>query len=198
MLHIVLGIGQEDQFYRARHELKDLLDLFQVHGWSGGLLAVVMGMVVAEEHAVRAYFCVGACLADQLQRSLMLRACLGLSPALLLPLVGWKFAQIFDHIDDADILGEVFLDASADDYFCSALGAGEDFAIGLDGESAGDAFLAVGVSAPRDYSRRAVVDVEIKAAQRACWSERLWWELWHSNSSLYYQSSSYNCIPKQS
>jgi hypothetical protein len=30
MLHIVLGIGQEDQLYRTGHKLKDLFHLFEV------------------------------------------------------------------------------------------------------------------------------------------------------------------------
>lgn len=97
----------------------------------------------------------------------MLRTFLDQTLAFLLSLVNGVFLQIFDNIDDGDALGQVFLHTPTDHHLRTALRAEEDLAIGLDGQSSGDALLAVGVPAARDHPRGAVVDIEVRAAEWA-------------------------------
>jgi hypothetical protein len=100
---------------------------------------------------------------------MVLRARIATRLPLLLFLIGRILLQIFDDIDDADVLGDVFLHSLADDDLAAALGAEEDLAVGLDAQSIADAFFAVGVSALGYDAGSAVVNVEVEFAEWADW-----------------------------
>lgn len=143
-------------------------------------------MVLSEEDTVGADSFEGAGLADELEGALMLRAALSLHLFLPFLIARRVLLEVLDNVDDPNILGNVLLDCLPDDNFSSALGADEDLAIGLDGEAVGNALLAIGVSALGDYSRSAVVDVELELAQRTRRDEAPSCQLRHSNSLLLY------------
>ena len=101
----------------------------------------------------------------------MLEALCFLFFVLLLPLVIGQPLQLFDHTNNPFVFGYIISDALPDNRFFFALGTDEYFAIAFDHQLEYNALLAECVSALRDYSRDAVVEVVLLVASFAVWSD---------------------------
>ena len=75
--------------------------------------------------------------------------------------------NVLNDVDNAYVLGDVVVYAFADDYFCVALEAGEDFTVTAYLYTVGDAFLAVSMSAGRNQAGSVIVCVVGVLAKRA-------------------------------
>ena len=140
-----------------------------------------MRVMLSKEHAMRAYFLEVASLAHEFEWTLMRITYISSYRFSFLLLLGrGVLFKIFNHIDNANILGNVFLYSFSNHYFTWALWTDEDSSTCFYLYPIPDAFLAECMSTFGDYTRGTVIYIEIIFTKRTNRGYALGCKLWHA------------------